>query len=758
MNNHFVVSLVGNPNCGKTAVFNALTDSYQRVGNWPGVTIDVKHGFFQHQNLLVQVVDLPGIYSTNITSDAIDEKITCQYLLSNRFDIIVNVIDGSNLERNLYLTLQLLEMNVPVILAVNMMDVVKKRGLKLDLKQFSVLLDSPVINLVARKHQGINFLKKTILRLKKNPYLSKFRLPLPDAIHKSVDLITRNISFDNNNQTFLIETIALRLLEGDCLVKKLFRASSSVLRLIKHEIDRIKTTFHEEPDILIADTRYIVINQIIKEVIQFTKTPQKSITQRIDRIVLNRFLSVPIFFGIVYLMFVFSINIGGAFQEFFDIGSKTIFVDGLVHILTLLKCPIWAIKFLAIGVGKGINTTVTFTPIVGGMFLFLTFLEDCGYMARIVFVMDRFMRMLGLPGKSFILMIIGFGCNVPAVIGSRILENRYDRILTVIMTPFMSCGARMAIFSVFASAFFPKNGAFIIFVLYLTGVLIAIFSGLILRSTLLPGKPASLVMELPMYHIPQLSSLSYHTWQRLKNFLFRAGQCIIPVCVIISILNSFTITGTLVKNVTQEETLLSTIGRVITPVFSPLGIKKDNWPATVGLTTGILAKEVVIGTLNALYSKQNHLDTQQILLSDFNFLKELHNAILSIPKNLVQLNNIFTNPMLIQSSHKMNKIVYNTMYKQFGGNTAAFTYLLFILLYFPCVSTVAVMYREVGKNWALFSIMWSTSIAYILSVMCYQLLTIFQHPWATLSWVSGLITVLIIIIIGLRYCDFIDRK
>ncbi|MFW0078881.1 MAG: Fe(2+) transporter permease subunit FeoB [Coxiella endosymbiont of Haemaphysalis qinghaiensis] len=743
MSNGFTIVLAGNPNCGKTAVFNALTDSCQRVGNWSGVTVDKKYGFFQHQGFRVQVVDLPGVYSTSVTSDAVDEKIACQYLLSGEADAVINVIDGNNLERNLYLTLQLLEMNIQLILAVNMMDVMKQRGLKLDLKQLSKLLGSPVVSLVACQNQGIDSLKDAILKLKKSPNPSKFFLPLPVEINKAVHLLTQVISFNDGPLT---AWLALRLLEDDCLVKQI--VDESALKFAKREIDLIKTKLNEEPDILIADARYIFVSHIARQVTQLTRTPRQSVTEWIDLVVLNQFLGIPIFFGVMYLMFLFSINISGAFQNFFDISSTTIFVDGLMHLLMSWHCPFWVTALLASGVGKGINTTVTFAPIIGGMFLFLAFLEDSGYMARAAFLMDRFMRALGLPGKSFVPMIVGFGCNVPAVIGARILENRRDRVLTVMMMPFMSCGARLAIFTTFSSAFFPKGGATIIFILYLIGIVIAVLSGLVLRRTILPGKPAPLMMELPPYHLPRLNSLCNHMWQRLKNFLFRAGRYIIPICIVIGVLNSVTTTGKLVRDTTQES-LLSAVGRMITPVFAPLGIKKDNWPATVGLTTGILAKEVVVGTLSTLYSEQGHLSEQTVL--QFNFWGGLRDAIVSVPKNLSQLGDAFKNPILAnESPHEMNKTAYGVMYKQFGGKAAAFSYLLFVLLYFPCISTTAEMRREVGKEWALFSVLWSTGLAYALTVICYQLLTVFEHPWTTLLWSTGLLTVLVFMVVGLR--------
>ncbi|WP_244670059.1 Fe(2+) transporter permease subunit FeoB [Coxiella endosymbiont of Amblyomma nuttalli] len=750
------IVLAGNPNCGKTAVFNALTRSRQQVGNWPGLTVDKKYGYFQHQGIQIKVVDLPGVYSSVVFKEgAIDEKIACQYLLSGEADIVINVIDGNNLERNLYLTLQLLEMNIPTILAINMMDIVKERNLEINLKQLSKLLNCPVVSLIACQNKGIDSLKDTIVIIKKD-MLPKFALPLPIEIKKAICLLSEMMMVDHVSRA---QWLALRLLEDDHFTKQV--VNPSILKESKREMQFIKTKLNEESDILIADARYMFVNKTVNQVTQLAKMPCQSLTQRIDYIVLNRFLAIPILFGVMYLMFLFSINIGGAFQSFFDISSNTIFVDGLSRLLIFWHCPVWLTVILAGGIGRGINTTITFTPVIGGMFLFFAFLEDSGYMVRAAFIMDRLMRALGLPGKSFVPMIMGFGCNVPAVVGARMLENQRDRVLTVMMMPFMSCGARLAIFAVFASAFFPKNGAIIIFGLYCIGILVAVLSGLVLRKTILPGKPAPLIMELPPYHIPRVGSLWRHMWQRLQNFLFQAGRYIVPVCAIIGVLNSVTVGGKLVRE-SDQQSLLSVAGRMVTPLFTPLGIKRENWPAIIGLTTGILAKEVVVGTLNSLYNERCHV-TQQIA-SQFDFFCGLADAVKSIPKNLGRLGNAFKNPITAtanKDSHEIDKIAYGVMYQQFDDDaTAAFPYLLFILLYFPCISTMAVMQREIGKQWALFSALWSTGLAYVLAVICYQLLTIAYHPWTTLCWVVLLLAALTIVVALLRYyaSSHLDRR
>lgn len=731
------IALAGNPNCGKTAIFNALTGSRQRVGNWPGVTVAHKAGNLQYRGDRLQIVDLPGIYSTSMADDAaLDEKVTCDYLLSNKVDLVVNVVDASNLERHLYLTMQLLEMRIPVILAVNMHDMLAKKGITLDVKKLSEFLNCPVVCLVARENKGIDDLKKQIVKSYRawkidkacapcslfSPWRSAYQLP--SAITESVTQLT---------ELTQSEWLAQRLIENDRYA--LAAVSTEIKHSAQEKIAQLTRDLNEEPELIIADQRYQAVHKISQTVYTIVKTKRQSLTQMIDKVVLNKYLGVPIFLFIMYLMFVVAINIGGAFQDFFDIGSDTIFVGGLTQVLQSVHAPSWIIAILANGLGVGINTVVTFIPVLGMMFVCLAFLEDSGYMARAAFVMDRLMRALGLPGKSFVPMIVGFGCNVPAVMGARTLANRRDRVLTIMMMPFMSCGARLAIFTVFASAFFPRHGAEIIFLLYVTGILVAVLTGFILRKTILTGEPAALIMELPLYHAPKLFALGLHAWQRLKQFVIRAGKVIVPVCVLLGVLNSLTITGELVQK-GSSQSLLSATGRFITPAFEPLGVQQNNWPATVGLATGVLAKEVVIGTLNSLYSQNTEIEK-------FDLVGGLKQALLSVPQNLSSIGSAFANPLAAnEAPHDMNQSAYGSMQQGFGSVAAAFSYLLFVLLYFPCISTMAAIKREVNSAWAYFSVAWCTAIGYTFAVISYQLLTVSAHPLSSLIWIGSMVFVL----------------
>lgn len=742
------IGLVGNPNCGKTTVFNALTGARQKVGNWPGVTVERKTGYFKWQDTAIEAVDLPGTYSLTIVSESssIDERIACEYILNRNADVIVNILDASNLERSLYLTLQLIEMRVPVVLAINMMDVARERHITILLNELEKSLGCPVVALEAHKGKGIKELKQAVVSLAEPPVVTDI---FPSQI---TQMITEIASQIHPHSPLKKEGrggfwIATRLLEDDVFVRQF--VPTDVLQKIPAYQKQIHTVLGEDADILLADARYRFIHDVMARCVIKSGELKKTLTARIDSIVLNRILGIPIFLCVMYLMFLFAINIGGSFQDFFDIGSSTIFVEGFAYVLTTLNLPNWLIALLAEGIGKGINTTLTFIPVIGAMFLFLSFLEDSGYMARASFVIDRLMRALGLPGKSFVPMIVGFGCNVPGVMAARTLENKRDRILTVMMSPFMSCGARLAIFAVFTAAFFPAGGQNIVFVLYLTGIAMAMLTGLLLRKTLLKGDPAPLLMELPPYHIPNLEKLCLNAWQRLKGFVIRAGKLIIPICVLIGVLGSLNTQGAMSSGEGDTNSLLAMMGRVMTPVFEPMGIHQDNWPATVGLLTGILAKEVVIGTLNAIYTQVGHF--AEVQADAFSFWGGLQDAAASIPANLSQIVGAFGNPVLAQAPvSSLSQSVYGLMYEKFDGQVGAMAYLLFVLLYIPCVSTTAAIWRELNRSWALFSVFWSTAMAYGTAVVFYQLATYTRHPAATLAWVAGIAAVFVLIIIGMR--------
>ncbi len=739
----YTIGIVGNPNCGKTTLFNALTGAKQRVGNWPGVTVDRKEGFYIHGRKDIRVVDTPGIYSMSASS--IDEKVARSYVLSGEADLIVNIVDASNIERNLYLTIQLIEMKVPLLIALNMMDVAEEKGVEIDVKGLSRRLGCPVVPIVASKGKGINELKDEINGAVYEKPVPSAQVEYPGAIEKAAASLSQVLEETNYSNDFDTRWLAMKLLEGDedCLAL----VDENIRKLVKHLQVQIETAFGEESDILIPSARYEFISDIVSQVVKRTNQLDETLSDKIDRIVLNRVLGIPIFLFAMYLMFLFVINVGGAFIDFFDIAAGALFVDGTRELLSKIGAPQFLIALLADGLGGGIQTMATFIPPIGFMFLCLSFLEDSGYMARAAFVMDRFMRFIGLPGKSFIPMLVGFGCNVPAIMATRTLENERDRILTVMMNPFMSCGARLPVYALFAAAFFPSGGQNLVFLLYLIGIGAAVVTGLVLKNTLLKGEITPFIMELPPYHMPTVKSVLLRAYDRLQTFLFKAGKILIPVIMVLAFLNSLGTDGTF-GNEDTPKSMLASIGRTISPAFAPMGITQENWPATVGIFTGIFAKEAVVGTLNSLYSSMDETSSSGVAEEDegFSLLNSFKEAFLTIPENLKGVADSLLDPLGIgidvsntdeaAEELEVDKGTFGAMATLFGTKVAAFSYLLFVLLYFPCSAAIAAVYRETNLRWTLFAGFWTTFLAWCAATSFYQVATFSAHPGGSILWIT----------------------
>jgi ferrous iron transport protein B len=763
MMNHLVIGVVGNPNCGKTTLFNVLTGSRQRVGNWPGVTVDRKVGYYQHQDHDIELVDLPGIYSLDITpgTTALDEQIAQDYILSGEAQLIVNIVDAANLERNLYLTTQLLEIGIPLVIAINMMDIAKQRQIKIDLAGLANRLGVPVVPISAAHRQGIAELKTVINQAAQAGTIPPVQVEYPEIIETGITQLSPTVHAQlPEPKRSHVRWITLKLLEDDISA---FAATDEQLQhKITHWQQKIIDELDEEIDILVADSRYAFIADLVEATVKTAGKVARTLSDKIDKIVLNRALGIPIFLVIMYFMFMFTINLGGAFIDFFDIFVGTLTVDGVGELLALMGLPPALITLLANGIGGGIQVIATFIPIIGFLYLFLSFLEDSGYMARAAFVMDRFMRFVGLPGKSFVPLIVGFGCNVPAIMATRTLENQRDRILTILMNPFMSCGARLPVYALFAAVFFPVGGQNLVFGLYLLGIAAAIMTGLIMKNTLLKGEAAPFVMELPPYHLPTLQSIVLRTWERLKNFMFRAGQVIVPMVLVLTFLNSWGTDGSF-GNENSNRSVLSEIGRTLTPAFQPMGITEENWPATVGILTGVLAKEAVVGTLDSLYAQLAQTDTNiKIVKEPFNLWQGIAAAVATIPANLVQVKASLLDPLNMKvtqvnnpAESTVNAMTFGAMVARFDGKVGAFAYLLFILLYFPCAAATAAIYRETNLPWTIFTATWTTGLAYLWATIFYQLATFSQHPMSSIAWSSGLlilfiITLILIYIYGLK--------
>lgn len=593
----FTIAIAGNPNCGKTALFNALTGSRQHVGNWPGVTVEKKEGFFDLGDRHIRVVDLPGTYA--LFANAEDERAAVDFLLTREANLIVNIVDATNIERNLFLTSQIVDMQQPMVIAVNMMDIAEARGLNIDLEALSKRFGVPVVPLSAVSEKSItNFISQMT-----HVISSAITIPTALTYGEKVEGVVKELEPVVSPVAKLLDAesrwVALMFLGNE----KSYADKFAEAKVTLNKAD-ITAKLGEESEFVLADARYSLAHEIAGEVLVGDHS-KKTFSDKLDSILLNRWLALPIFLLIMYLVFWVAVTIGSAFIDFFDILFGAVFVDGLGYLLgDVIGAPAWITAILADGVGAGIQTVSTFIPVIFFMFLCLTFLEDSGYMARAAFVADRFMRFLGLPGRAFVPMMVGFGCGVPAIMGSRVLESKRERFLTIFLVPFMSCGARLPVYALFAAAFFGKQAGTIVFALYLVGILFAIVYGLFLKKSLFMGQSSNFVMELPNYHFPKIKALLIHSWLKLKDYVLRAGKVITIAVAILGFLNAFGyVDGKFTAgNADSENSLLSSVGKAITPVFEPFGVEEDNWPASVSLFTGLLAKEAVIGTMNSLYS------------------------------------------------------------------------------------------------------------------------------------------------------------
>jgi len=761
------IGVVGNPNCGKTTLFNALTGTRQRVGNWPGVTVERKTGVYRFEGADYEVIDLPGTYSLDVTGEdiSLDEKIARDFVHAGEAALIVNIVDASNLERNLYLTAQLLEMRKPLVVALNMMDMAKSLGVEIDLKKLTVRLGCPVVPVVAVADQGIEALKQTLAESVEVPPVSAVEIPYDSGLEEAIGKLLPRLAGAAQQVGADPRWLVTRLLEGDDLAQNIAAAAVPM-----ETLEELREGLTDEVDILLADGRYSFANRMIQESVKHKSRTSRSHSDRIDRVILNRALGIPIFLAVIYLLFMFTINIGGSFIDFFDLFTGTLLVDGVAELMGTLGAPNWLRVLIANGIGGGVQVVATFIPIIAFLYLFLSVLEDSGYMARAAFVMDRAMRVVGLPGKAFVPLVVGFGCNVPAVMATRSLEQQRDRILTIVMAPFMSCGARLPVYALFAAAFFPIGGQNIVFGLYLIGIAVAVLTGLIMKSTLLPGETTPFVMELPPYHLPILKGVLIRTWDRTKSFMFRAGKIIVPMVLVINFLNALGTDGSF-GNEDSDKSVLSEVGRGIAPAFSPMGLDQGNWPAAVGIFTGVLAKEAVVGTLDSMYTAMAEVEAAaagEVAEEDaeFSLWGGIEEAFSTIPANLGDAMGTWGDPLGIgigdvssrETVAEEQEVATGTMASRFDGPAGAFAYLLFILLYFPCTAVLAAVYRETSMHWTLFVAGWTTGIGYMFATLFYQAATFARHPGLSLMWIGMLSAIFLVVTVGLRWWGLRNRQ
>jgi len=749
--NMLTIAIIGNPNCGKSTLFNGLTGAKQRVGNWAGVTVEKKVGLCQFAGQQVKVVDLPGIYSLDAYDEAtaIDERIARDYILSGEADLIVDLVDASHLEHNLYLTTQLLEMKVPLVVVLNIMDEAKGRDAELDVEAIQRRLTCPVLAAVATKRREVEGLKTELQRLAHERPRPDFTMDYPPLIEEAVSELSRLIRETSGTYRFDDRWLAVRLLEGDAFAIR--QVGDAVREAQEKQANRIALETTDEADILVADSRYRFIHALAGDVLPKHTAVGSDISARIDSVVLNRLLGIPIFLGVMYCLFFFTIQFARAFKPFFNQLSNTLFVEGFGQVLGQLNAPKWLTILIADGVGNGILQVVNFIPIIGFLYLFISMLEESGYMARASFVMDRLMRALGLPGNAFVPMVVSFGCNVPAIMATRTLDRHRDRILTVLMSPFMSCGGRLAVYTVFASAFFPAEGHLVIFGMYLLGIVFAMITALLMKHSLLPEERAVHVLELPSYHLPKLRNVLINTWIRVKAFVFRVGKFIIPMVLVLKVLSVSGTDGTFNQQ-SIDQSLLAAGGRAITPILAPMGIHEDQWPASVALLTGVLHKVVIVSTLESIYLDAEKTPPAAAAKQNFNLVEKIKQAAMTIPQNLKVL--IGLSPASANGAHSG---LAPALASRFDGKVGALAYLILLLCY-PCIATTAATARETNRRWTGLMVFWTISIGYGVAVLFYQVGTFSLHPLTSTLWALSIMTYFILLGVASAYLGMRARR
>jgi ferrous iron transport protein B len=714
------IALAGNPNSGKTTIFNAITGTRQKVGNWPGVTVEKKEGRVEKFGRSLTIIDLPGTYS--LTPFSIEEIVARDYILEERPNVVIDIIDASNLERSLYLATQLRELDCKIIFALNMIDLARSRGIKIDGDKLASLLNLPVVFTVGNRREGIDALLKSAIALAEadHPPETRRRVQYSKDIEASLSVLQQMIDPPLAERLgFNTRWTAVKLIEDDQVIKAHLTARTGALsQPLLDEAQRQRRLLYEryndEPEIITTDERYGFISGIIKEVYTTSTQQRVDISRNIDRVLTNRFLGLPIFFIFIWAMFQATFSLGTYPMDWIEaaVGGFSAILD---HLL-----PAGLFKALILdGIVAGVGSVIVFLPNILILFFCIALFEDTGYMSRAAFLMDKVMHLIGLHGKSFIPMLMGFGCNVPAIMATRTLESRKDRILTILITPFMSCSAKLPVYLILAGTFFGKHAGTVIFGIYLFGILLAIGFGRLFRSILLKGEDAPFVMELPPYRVPMLRSLMIHMWDRSKMFLRKMGGVILAGSILIWVLSTFPrqqavgvelaarrgeiqkvyaakmaaadisdeirqglqveLDAALDEVARRQEkarmagTYMGHLGHWIAPLFAPIGI---DWRGGVALLTGFVAKEVVVSTMGVLYA-----------VSDEEGTEALQKA-------------LRTSGMQPLSALSM---------------------MVFVLLYLPCVATAAVIHRETGSlKWMFFSLAYTTAVAWLAAGLVFQ--------------------------------------
>lgn len=657
------IALAGNPNSGKTTVFNNLTGGRQHVGNWPGVTVEKKEGTLTYDSHQITIIDLPGIYS--LTAYSLDERIARDFLVRDKPDSVVVVIDASNLERNLYLVTQLLELGAHVILDLNMMDVVREKGIEIDTNKLSTVLGIPIIETVAHRGEGMDELKEAIVKARAERGDS-FKIDYDYDIEGEVEKLQDAMTLPGYPSRWL----AIKLLEGDAEILKMLE-NTEIAPLVLESQTRLERHLGYDLETALVERRYAFLSGLVRESTRkrLDLMERLEISDKIDRILVNRFLGIPIFLAMMWLVFQLVFTLGSPLADGIDafIGWLE---EGASWGIGAMGGPQWISSLLSDGIIGGVGSVLVFLPNIMLLFLAIAILEASGYMARAAFVMDRLMHTLGLHGKSFIPMLLGFGCNIPGIMATRTLESEKDRILTILVNPLMSCSARLPIYVLFAGAFFPTNQGLVIFSLYILGIILAVIVARILKGIFFKGETAPLIMELPPYRLPTIKGVLIHMWERSSIFLRKAGTIIFLGVVLIWFLASLPVG----VEYADRQSVIGGLGSLFAPLLKPAGF--GFWQAGVALAFGILAKEVVVGTLGTLYGIEE-MGLTGVIQNQFTAL-------------------------------------------------SAYAFMVMALVYIPCIAAIATIKRETGWKWTGLAVGYSLILGWGLAVLIYQIGGIFM--------------------------------
>ncbi|OUQ33452.1 ferrous iron transport protein B [Massilimicrobiota timonensis] len=660
------IALIGNQNCGKTTLFNALTGSSQHVGNFPGVTVEQKTGFIKKHKDELELIDLPGIYSLSPYTS--EEIVSIRYLLEEKPCLIINIIDATNMERNLYLTTQLLELNIPMILVLNMMDEVIVSGNSIDIDGLKERLEMDVVPISASKNEGI---EDVITAIEKNLDQSSHHIDIcHGVVHKAIHSISHIVEQSAQSLHLPLRYCVTKIIEGDEDMFDKLHIDQGDRHIIEHILEKMEEEAGTDREAALVDMRYSFIEDVCHHTVFIeSETKEQIRSEKIDRLLTHKFLGIPIFILIMLFIFYLTFSlIGAPLQDLMDslIGQ---FSNWIIHLLEVNDVAYWLRSLVGDGILAGVGSVLSFLPVIVILFFFLSMLEDSGYMARVAFVMDKALRKIGLSGRSFVPMLIGFGCSVPAIMATRTLSSDRDRKMTIILTPFMSCSAKLPIYGMIIAAFFPHKAAIVMLTIYCIGILLAIISAILLKNTVFIGEPVPFVLELPAYRIPTLKNVYLNVLDKAKDFIHKAFTIIFMASIVIWFLQSFSFTFDFVSDSSQS--ILAAIGSFVSPIFAPLGF--NDWRASTALMTGITAKESVVSTLTVL--------TQSSSTAAFN----------------QALAGIFT-PL------------------------SAFAFLVFTVLYMPCVAAFAATRREL-HSWiqAILTVLFQTGMAYLVAFLIYQI-------------------------------------